>query len=82
MKFLRVSDYAEESECKRYTICAAKVLGIWTFQGWRRANMEGDIGTLLTPARLTIAEDARKACAKDARRLASEAKKKAQAEAA
>lgn len=82
MKFLRVSDYAEESECKRYTICAAKVLGIWTFQGWRRANMEGDIGTRLTPTRLTIAEDARKACAKDARRLASEAKKKAQAEAA
>lgn len=75
MKFARWSDYAEVSECGRYTICAAKVEGIWTFQGWRRANLEGEIGTLLTPTRLTIAEDARTACARDAKRIAATLKK-------
>jgi hypothetical protein len=77
VKFRRIDDYAEESECARYTVCAAKVNGIWTFQGWRRANMEGDIATLVTRGRVTIAEDARKACTKDARRIAAELKKKA-----
>lgn len=65
MKFLRIDAYAEESACKRYTVCAAKVQGRWTFQGWRRASMEGDIGTLLNPFRLTISEDAREACRRD-----------------
>lgn len=75
MKFERWSDYAEISECRGYAVCAAKVQGIWTFQGWRRANLEGEIGTLLTPARLTIAEDARTACSKDAKRIAAESRK-------
>lgn len=65
MKFRRVSDWAEESECGRYTVAAAKVMGLWTFQGWRRPRRRGEPGTLLTRTRLTIAEDAREACRRD-----------------
>ena len=35
MKFRRVSDWAEVSECNGYSVCAAKVLGKYTFQAWR-----------------------------------------------
>lgn len=82
MKFLRLGDYAEESECQRYTVCRARVGGLWTYQGWRRGIFDGDVATLLTRQRLTIAEDARTACSKDAERIAAEMAEKAQREAA
>ena len=71
MKFRRFDNYAEISEDGRYTVSAAKVQGLWTFQGWRRGLFDGDPATLLTPNRLTIAEDARIACRRDARAAAS-----------
>ena len=73
MKFRRITDYAEVSECGRYTVSAAKVLGRWTFQGWRRGLFDGDAPTLLSRTRLTIAEDARESCRRDARAKAKAA---------
>ena len=74
MKFRRFTDYAEISECGRYTVSAAKVMGRWTFQGWRRGLFEGDIAILLTRRRTTIAEDARETCRRHA---AAQAKREA-----
>lgn len=73
MKFLRITDYAEESDCGRYTVSAAKVNGRWTFQGWRRPVFDGAAPALLTPTRTTIAEDAREACRRHAAQTQREA---------
>jgi hypothetical protein len=34
MKFTRVSDWAEVSECNGYSVCAAQVMGRYKFQAW------------------------------------------------
>lgn len=38
MIFTRIDDFAEESDCKRYTIAATKSLGHWHFEAWRRST--------------------------------------------
>lgn len=36
MKFTRTSNWAEMSECGRYTVAAARVDGGFVFQAWRK----------------------------------------------
>ena len=73
MKFRQLTGYAEISDCGRYTMSAARVQGIWVYSGWLRGSYDGQAPTLLTPSRLTFAEDARTAC----RRHAAKAKREA-----
>lgn len=73
MKFQRFNDYAEISDCGRYTISAARVLGIWVYSGWLRGSYDGQAPTLLTRHRLTFSEDARKACRRHKARTKQEA---------
>lgn len=35
MKFERVSKWAEQSECHRYTVAAVRVNGVYHFEAWR-----------------------------------------------
>ena len=48
MKFERIEprtatdeSLAELSDCGRYTVCGARVLGVMTFQGWRKPLLDG-----------------------------------------
>ena len=66
MKWRQVSGYAEESECKRYRMSAARVQGRWTFQAWRRAPEGSDqMPTLLGTCSFT--QDAKRLCSTDAK---------------
>lgn len=35
MKFIRITDWAEMSECHRYTVAATRHKGLFKFEGWR-----------------------------------------------
>jgi len=67
MKWIQIDKYAEESDCKRYRVSAARVQGRWTFQAWRRPPEGSD--QLATPIGETcvFAQDARKLCKIDLR---------------
>jgi hypothetical protein len=66
LKWFQASAYAEMSECKRYTMSASRVQGVWSFQGWRRApEGSGEMPTLLGTR--SIAQDARDLCELDLR---------------
>lgn len=66
MKWIQVDKYAEESDCKRYRVSAARVNGRWTFDAWRRAPEGSD--QMPTPlGSCAFSQDARKLCKLDAR---------------
>lgn len=64
MNFERVGQWAELSECKRYTVAASKVRGAFKFQAWR-VN-PGEMATLLGTE--DDAESARQLCRDDVSR--------------
>lgn len=59
MNWSRVSQWAEISDCERYTVCVAKVLNRYVFTAWRRATTK-----TLAPTELGCFDDI--ALAKDA----------------
>lgn len=60
MEFKRITDWAEVSDCGRYTVSAARVSGKYMFQGWRRSKpMAVLLGTRQT------AQAARNLCIRD-----------------
>ncbi len=65
MKFRRLTNWAEVSECGRYTVSAAKVEGCWSFTAWRRGPYVGVVPTLLGSHR--ISEEARELCRRHAK---------------
>lgn len=67
LKWRQVNPFAEMTECGRYSMCAARVMGIWKFQGWRRApDGSGEMPTLLRPTH-SFPQDARDLCELDLR---------------
>jgi hypothetical protein len=62
MKFNRITEYAELSECGRYTVAGARVSDRLKFQAWRREP--GKVASLLDT--FDDAESAREACRRDA----------------
>ena len=75
MKFERIEGTTVEvSDCGRYTVVGAYVLGVMTFQGWRRPLFAGKPGTLLTRNRVVTEATARAHCVADAKRIARETK--------
>ena len=72
MKWRQVTPYAEESDCKRYRMCGARVQGRWTFQAWRCAPEGSDqMPTLLGTCSFT--QDAKQLCKLDARAVQKKA---------
>lgn len=64
MNWSRVSQWAEISDCERYTVCVANVSGKFVFTAWRRATTRA-----LVPTELGCFEDiasAKAAAEKDA----------------
>lgn len=75
MKFERIDGTTVEvSDCGRYTVVGAYVLGVMTFQGWRRPLFAGKPGTLLTRNRVITKATARAHCVADAESFARETK--------
>jgi len=55
MKFTRVGDWAEISECKRFTVALIQVNGRFTFEAWQ-CQPRQKLGTF------TTIEEARQKC--------------------
>lgn len=68
LKWKQATPYAEISECGRYTMAGSLVMGVWVFEGWRRAKFKGEAPRLLNAGRITFAQDARDLCERDVAR--------------
>lgn len=66
MKFKRITDWAEKSDCGRYTVSAARVMGVYRFTAWRLA-LNGP-GVLLGAT--DTAQECRDLCVVDAEKRA------------
>jgi hypothetical protein len=72
MKFERpVGEMYEVSDCGRYTVSFAYVLGVPTYQGWRRPLLADKPAILLTPRRVISKATARGHCIADAESIAA-----------
>lgn len=69
MNWSRVTQWAEVSDCERYTVCVVRINERYTFEAWRRATMKGhapeSLGTFDSP------EEARKICEEHAAAVAT-----------
>lgn len=70
MNFRRVSDWAQVSECGRYSVAAGRVCGVYRFTA-HRLSLKGGPGTLLDAT--DTAQAARDLCEADAAKRAKEA---------
>ena len=81
MKFERIEGtFVEVSDCGRYTVVGAYVLGVLTFQGWRRPLLDDKPATLLTRNRVVTKATARAHCVADAERIAPQTQPQESAE--
>lgn len=72
MKFERLpGEMYEISDCGRYTVSFAYVLGVPTYQGWRRPLFDDKPATLLSSRRVVSKATARGHCIADAERIAA-----------
>jgi hypothetical protein len=69
MKWERLTQWAEVSDCGRYTVAMVQVHGRWYHEAWRRATTKDHAAELLVSS--GEADEARAACEEHAEKAAT-----------